>query len=69
MEAKIEQINITLTKSENLLGLDNDFVIIDMPGVDDNTWFKETRFFIEKKYSSILPLFVVDLTVGGFKLE
>jgi hypothetical protein len=49
--------------------LNNDLVIIDMPGVEDLMWYKEMRIYIEKRFSSILPLFVVDLTQGTFNLD
>jgi hypothetical protein len=66
-------VNITiptlLEKVQALIkNIKNKFRIIDVPGLEDYFWKLKIQKFIKANLSSILPIFMIDLTQGSANL-
>ena len=46
----------------------SDLNIIDLPGIENYYWASKIENYLDKHQDTIIPLFIIDLTQGGFDL-
>lgn len=65
----ISKVRICLPNSENKILQGSDLNIVDLPGIENFFWASKIESYLEKHQNTIIPLFVIDLTQGGFDLS
>ena len=65
----IAKVRICLPNSENKILQGSDLNIVDLPGIENYFWASKIESYLEKHQNTIIPLFIIDLTQGGFDLS
>jgi hypothetical protein len=65
----ISKARICLPNSENKILQNSDLNIVDLPGIENYYSASMIEAYLEKHQDTIIPLFVIDLTQGGFDLS
>lgn len=67
---KVDKIVITLSQCENKISSANyDFNVVDMPGLDDTSEQTIIQKYITQQLTSIVPIFIMDITTGTIDLD
>lgn len=64
----VAKVRIFLPNSENKILQGSDLNIVDLPGIENYYWASKIESYMDKHQNTIIPLFIIDLTQGGFDL-